>query len=237
MSTPQSDHWILNRSNSWLKNELEGPLYQHLGMTETLYEQWTNNKFTHIIGMDEVGLGSWAGPLTVAAVVAPICWTHKGLRDSKQVKPESKRAAVVGSMGGLRDVSFYIVRIQSVDLDYMGAASSLLSAYQALLTHARENYPYALPVLDGIARIPGFEHVALPKADSFVPQCMAASLVAKVDRDTEMINYAKTYPVYGFAGHKGYGTAEHQEALEKYGPCPLHRRSYRPIRHLIERST
>jgi ribonuclease HII len=190
-----------------------------------------------ILGIDEVGYGSWAGPLVVGACLAPVEWAHPALRDSKSVKTERGRANVLKQLKEAPGARYFLHATSSTAVDSIGVLKARIASFVYLSKRLMNIEPDTLVIIDGDIRAPGIEHVLLPKADTIVPQVMAAAMVAKVARDTEMMLYARTYPQYGFERHKGYHSEEHVVALEKYGPCPIHRRSYRPIRDLFESST
>lgn len=179
-----------------------------------------------IVGIDEVGRGSWAGPLCVAAVAWPDGARLKGLADSKLV-PRDKRAGLVAKIKRKAlGVGIGWVSPQQIDVIGMGPALKL-AAEQAL---AQINVEFDAIIIDGVIKL-----VAHPKArtqikaDNKVPAVMAASLVAKVARDTYMQALHSQYTQYNFASHVGYGTPGHKKALAQYGPCDLHRFSYAPL--------
>jgi len=176
------------------------------------------------VGADEVGYGSWAGPVLVCAAVVPIDWVPpKGLNDSKKVRP-TKREELFEFH---RDrVPYTCTMAPSSEIDRDGIISVLKRCYREALQTAIAKFPRALVVLDGEVRIPEVEHLNFPRADGLVPAVMVASVFAKVVRDRYMVEMAKRHPGYGFASHSGYGTPEHHAAIVKLGLCEIHRRSY-----------
>jgi ribonuclease HII len=189
------------------------------------------NDCTCIAGLDEAGRGAWAGPVVAAAVVLPLQNTDlekrlEGVRDSKKMTP-SQRSAWSES---IHEVSLCvgIGQTTSHELDGMGMiAATRLAMNRALVdldtvpNHLLIDY-LALPSV----HIP---QTVLKFGDSISLSIAAASVVAKVARDNIMIAMEETHPGYGFAAHKGYGTPQHQIALQALGPCPQHRRSFSPV--------
>ena len=186
-----------------------------------------------LLGIDEVGRGPWAGPLVVGACVLrePI----NGLNDSKKLtaKRREKLAAEIHEKAycGLGWVS-------ATELDQLGLSDSLRKACREAVKAVQAQKPeFNEIIIDGtinfLSDTPLGRYVAvLPKADALVPEVSAASIIAKAARDNYMIELAKKYPKYGFEKHVGYGTALHRAALEEYGPCEEHRKSFRPIAEL-----
>jgi ribonuclease HII len=195
--------------------------------------------FTCIAGLDEVGRGPLAGPVVAAAVVFPRGFNHPEINDSKlltarkreRLVPVIKEIAVAWGLG--------IVEVDEIDRINILQASLLA---MAKAYHALQRRPDCL-LLDGNQRIPAQffrdEHSAeekpprqktIIKGDQLCLSIAAASIVAKVARDQMMIELDREYPQYGFAGHKGYGSAAHLDALWRYGPSPIHRKSFRPVR-------
>ena len=180
----------------------------------------------HVAGVDEVGMAPLAGPVIAAAVVFPPGTRICGINDSKQLTPEERcelepeiRASAVAVGIGRAEVH----EIDSINI-YRAGLLALRRAVEALdpqpqhvLVDARK--------LDGI-RVP---QQPIIKGDAKSISIGAASIVAKVHRDRLMAHHEVEYPGYGFASHKGYPTAEHLEALERLGACPLHRRSFAPV--------
>ena len=189
---------------------------------------------TKIIGIDEVGLGAWAGPLVVCAYAAPSeKWTCPGLNDSKKLTRESRERVAKPLM---RDENSYaLVQVEAPDIDKYGIAKVLADAMVRALDNLVDKVgtPDRV-IIDGENKgILGAEYY--PKADGSYPCVMAASVIAKVYRDELMIKYALEYPVYGFERHVGYGTPMHSSALMSVGVCPLHRKSYEPIRTYMKK--
>lgn len=185
-----------------------------------------------IAGLDEAGRGAWAGPIVAAAVILPLASpglsdTLSGLRDSKQLTP-SKREQLFEIIGKIAlTIAVGVAPASMVDeLNVIGATRQAM--HQALADLSpKPDYllldHLALPDID-------LPQDPFPKADSISLTVAAASVIAKVTRDRLMVEFNQTYPFYTFDRHKGYGTKAHQAALAKYGPCPLHRMSYKPLK-------
>ncbi len=181
-----------------------------------------------ILGIDEVGRGPWAGPLVVGACVLGDVQIE-GLTDSKKLTPK-KREALAPVIREKAAVGLGWVSAE--ELDRIGLSQALCKAARAAVKQIK--VPFHEIVIDGTVNFlrdtPLAGHVqVLKKADLLVPEVSAASIVAKVARDEYMYKLADKYPGYGFEKHVGYGTAAHKAALEKLGPCPEHRKSFKPI--------
>ena len=179
----------------------------------------------HIVGIDEVGRGCWAGPLVAGAVLlkTPIA----GLKDSKKLS-KTKRAQLtqdIYSSGAAVGLGW----VTPKEVDELGLTQAVRVAMERSL--AKITVPYEQVIIDGNLNF--LEHVPLTecliKADDLVPAVSAASIVAKVARDTYMEGLATMYPGYGFESHVGYGTAQHRAALQNLGINEQHRQSYKPI--------
>ncbi|MDB5181590.1 MAG: putative Ribonuclease [Candidatus Saccharibacteria bacterium] len=182
------------------------------------------------VGIDEVGRGCWAGPLVAGAVIlyAPII----GLKDSKKLS--KKQREVLAEQIHQQALAVGLGWIWPEDIDKNGISISVKNAMQMALEQI--HIPYDEVIIDGninyLVEVPFTR--ALIKADDLVPAASAASIVAKVARDTYMATIATgEYPGYGFERHVGYGTAEHIRSLEQYGVTPIHRQSYKPIQKFV----
>jgi ribonuclease HII len=184
-----------------------------------------------IAGIDEAGRGAWAGPILAAAVVLPLergdlRQSLNGVRDSKKMTPAQRQQWYASLRQTCQSIG--VGRTTSRELDSMGmiAATRLamkraLSDLDVLPDHLLIDY-VTLPEV----HIP---QTVLKFGDSTSLSIAAASVIAKVTRDQTMITLDETYPGYGFASHKGYGTRQHKLALKVLGPCPAHRRSFSPV--------
>lgn len=173
-------------------------------------------------GMDEVGRGPLAGPVVAACVVLPKDPLIEGVNDSKKLSEKKRetlyeRIVSLGSFGvGVVDWSTIdeINILQATKLAFKAAYENMANRVEALIVDAVKG-------LD----VPA-EQLPLIHGDAVSYLVAAASIVAKVTRDRMMMEYDRLYPQYGFARNKGYGTAEHIEAIRKFGPCPIHRMSF-----------
>lgn len=182
-----------------------------------------------LAGVDEAGRGCWAGPVVAAAVILPDGWCPSGLDDSKRL-PASRREALALEIR-LHALAWAACAVGAriIERDNILAATM-----QAMARSVNRLDPVPdLVLVDGL-QTPDIPHEARPlvKGDATSAAVAAASILAKTLRDRVMTVWDRRYPEYGFAGHKGYGAAVHREALHKHGPCPLHRRTYRPIAEL-----
>jgi len=187
-----------------------------------------SSKAKYVIGVDEVGYGAWAGPITVAGAVFFKGWGHPDVKDSKALTAKQREMALNQVI--LPAVVWHMVsNASSESIDTCGVIDVLRNLTVKVLTACMGLYPDSIAILDGdwapvMPRI-----MAFPKADSLVPAVSAASIIAKVTRDRAMVELSKTYPGYFLQKNVGYGTPKHQEGLDKLGPCQIHRRSYRPV--------
>ena len=171
-----------------------------------------------LCGIDEAGRGPLAGSLVIAGVVLkkPI----EGLMDSKKLT-EKKREALYPIV--IENSAYHIVSFSAKEVDEMGISQCLQAGLQSIQEHLTE-VEY---LFDGNSTF-GVENIStMVKADTKVAEVSAASILAKVTHDREMIAMAKKYPQYGFEKHKGYGTKAHIEALLKYDRCEMHRKTFR----------
>lgn len=186
-----------------------------------------------IAGVDEAGRGPLAGPVVSAAVILDKGVTIAGLTDSKKLS-EAQREALSAE---IRDkaVAWSVGRAEVEEIDRINILQATLLAMQRAVAGLVPQPEYV--VVDG-NRCPVFHCAAeaIIKGDLLVPVISAASIIAKVARDHEMQQLDQQYPGYGFAGHKGYPTRAHIAALEQLGVSPIHRRSYGPVKKLLELS-
>ncbi len=180
-----------------------------------------------LAGADEVVRGPLAGPVVAAAVILPESPQIVGLRDSKII-PREQREALYCEIEGTALASAVAV----VEADVIDATNILAASLQAMRQAIRELNPLpGLVIVDGNQRPgSGIKEMAIVKGDSLSACIMAASIFAKVARDHIMQELHELYPVYGFDLHKGYSCRSHLEALRKYGPSPVHRMSFDPVR-------
>ena len=192
-----------------------------------------------VIGIDEVGLGAWAGPVVVGGVVLQKDWRHPLCRDSKSLSASQRvKALQVIQESWLAAI---VVGMEATDVDQIGVDKAVQQLTIQVATSLLHLYPKAIVVQDGSVPsfLPGEEThnvVWMPRADQQVAAVSAASILAKVMRDDDMDNYDEVFPGYAFKSNKGYHSADHVAGLEKRGPTPIHRFSYKPIRSYVVES-
>ncbi len=180
-----------------------------------------------LAGVDEVGRGPLAGPVIAAAVILDPSRPITGLRDSKKLT--AARRAELAEIIEAQALAVGVGRAEVAEIDLLNILrASLLAMERAVANLAVQ--PDVVYVDGNITPTLAMPAVAIVGGDDRVASISAASIVAKVIRDREMDRAAAHYPNYGFERHKGYATAAHLEALERFGPSPLHRTSFAPIR-------
>jgi ribonuclease HII len=186
-----------------------------------------------ICGIDEVGCGPLAGPVVAAAVVLPEDFRHKVLNDSKQLT-ELQRESLFQELTSNSGVQWAVTFIEVEEIDRINIRQA---AWRAMvLSRDQLNPAPDWTLVDGLrVSVLGIKQTAIVKGDAKSLSIAAASVIAKVLRDRKMVELDRTYPGYGFADHKGYSTRVHLEALSKLGPCPIHRRSFEPVRLALNR--
>jgi ribonuclease HII len=183
-----------------------------------------------IAGVDEVGRGCWAGPVVAAVVVLdkPI----PGLKDSKKLT--KKRREQLAVLIREQAASYAIGWADAATVDDVGLTAAVKLAMERAVDAL--SVPYEELIVDGnlnyLAKYPN--SIAIVKADDSVPAVSAASIIAKVARDAYMAEMALRHPAYGFDRHVGYGTAAHIAALAASGVSAIHRKSFKPVRALLE---
>ncbi len=187
--------------------------------------------FSLICGMDEVGRGPLAGPVVAACVILPIEFDCAGIDDSKKLTEKQREAQFdrLQSSGARIGIGM----VDSVQIDRENILQATYSAMRLALRSLSSDIDILL--IDGlpIKNLSEHKQEAIVKGDSLSASIAAASIIAKVTRDRMMVEYHAQWPVYGFDGHKGYSAASHLEALRQNGPCPIHRRSFAPVRDCL----
>ncbi|RHM62558.1 ribonuclease HII [Coprobacillus sp. AF33-1AC] len=201
-------------------------MIDHLKFENEYYQQG----YQYIIGLDEAGRGPMAGELVVAGVIFPKGYYDERINDSKQLS-EKKRSLLYDEI--IKNALAYHIEIISVeDVDelnvYRASQLGMEKCVEALKRDGLFALTDAMPLHD-------IEHLAIIKGDALSMSIGAASILAKVTRDRLMIAHSKTYPQYGFEKHKGYVTKYHKEALAQYGPCPIHRKSFKPVQAVLQK--
>ena len=179
-----------------------------------------------VAGVDEAGRGPLAGPVIAAAVVLNQSAEFKGLNDSKLLSAR-KRETLSKSIQ--ESCQWAIGRAEHNEIDELNILQASLRAMQRAV-QALTEAPETVLVDGPVCPILDCRSIAIVKGDQRIPCISAASIVAKVARDREMLVLSERYPAYGFERNKGYPTREHLRALDKHGPSPVHRMSYAPVR-------
>ncbi|MDR1696227.1 MAG: ribonuclease HII [Endomicrobium sp.] len=191
-------------------------------------KNYCDKGFKLLAGIDEAGRGPLAGPVTAAAVILPQDINIPYLNDSKQLTEKK------------REILFDIIKEKALAYAVSSADNAVIdeiNILQATFTAMRNsvsglNVKPELCLVDGNHKIPDlpFEQEAVIDGDAKSAAIAAASILAKVTRDRMMLEYSKQYPLYKFEKHKGYGTKVHIEALKVYGACPIHRKTFAPVK-------
>jgi len=185
-----------------------------------------------VAGVDEAGRGPLAGPVAAAAVILPKDADIPHLNDSKQLTP--KRRDELFEIIKQKALAYSISTVDNNKIDEINILQATFIAMGNSVSGLKLRPDLCL--IDGNHKVPklAFDQQAIVDGDAKSAAIAAASILAKVTRDRLMLEYAKQYPVYGFEKHKGYGTKMHMEALKKYGACPIHRRSFAPVREVTD---
>ncbi len=193
-------------------------------MEYNLFDDSFNNSI--ICGTDEAGRGPLAGPVVVSSVILPPSFPFSILNDSKKMS-EKKR---IDAEKIIKEKAlFYSIKvIENTTIDRINILNASLLGMKESSEDIYRKYHFDILLCDG-NKTPSvsFPSYAIIKGDSKIPQIMAASILAKNERDRIMTEYSTIYPQYGFDKHKGYPTKEHYLSIKKYGPCPIHRLSFK----------
>jgi ribonuclease HII len=210
-------------------------------MAATFYDRfefervlWQQN-LTRVAGVDEAGRGPLAGPVVAAAAILPSKWAESGLpreldglNDSKQLT-ELQREKFFAFITACSEIEFAIAGVDAAVIDKINILQATHRAMNAALAKLNPQPQHVL--VDGrpvkTMRVP---QTAIIKGDARSYSIAAASVLAKVTRDRLMLEFDRQFPEYGFAGHKGYGTARHLAAIAAHGPCPIHRKTFAPLK-------
>lgn len=197
---------------------------------------WTRG-FLNVAGLDEAGRGPWAGPVTAGAVIIRNDSQIVGIvTDSKKMSPKKRDEAYdlikqTASGWGIGEVS-------AADIDQLGIQKAVQLAMTLALKQAEQMVGAVADylIIDGknVITIAQYQMEKMNKGDLKHYSIAAASVLAKVYRDRLMQEYSSKYPEYGFESHKGYGTAFHSMALAQFGPCDIHRKSYKPVAAMLK---
>ncbi len=184
-----------------------------------------------LAGTDEAGRGPLAGNVVAAAVILNPAETIDGLDDSKKLT-EKKRLLLAAEIKQ-KALAWSVVSVSPQQIDEMNILQASLFAMRTAAENLKVRPDHVF--VDGNKTLPDCfcDNTAIIKGDSRVAEISAASILAKVERDGQMLELHKQYPEYGFDRHKGYPTKLHREVLHEIGPCPEHRRSYAPVRDVM----
>jgi len=212
--------------------------YLHMVYPDTkLEEKLWNDGYDIVVGIDEVGRGPLAGPVAAGAVAfSKDCKVVEGVRDSKTLSAKQRNELydlIKGSVKG-----YGVGMVNEREIDDIGIQMAVLKA----MTLALENVEKMIKckasylLIDGtnVKLLGEYPTMKMSKGDLHHYSISAASILAKVDRDNLMIEYAKEYPEYGFNTNMGYGTKEHLDALKEFGICDIHRRSFKPVAKYVK---
>ncbi|MBI5026422.1 MAG: ribonuclease HII [Nitrospirae bacterium] len=203
------------------------PLGQKKGINSIFsYDEEIRKNYPLIAGLDEAGRGPLAGPVVAAAVILPGKLAIDGLRDSKKVLEDERERLFWDILCGSLDIGVGIVESDIID------GTNILRATKLAMEMAIKelNRKPDILLIDAVR----LQDVSIPqksiiKGESVSASIAAASIIAKVVRDSLMRAYHEKYPLYNFMEHKGYSTRQHIECLRLHGPCPIHRKSFRKV--------
>lgn len=198
----------------------------------------------YFIGIDEAGRGPWAGRLYTALVVLDVAGAEKlskiGVTDSKKLSTKKREEL----FRNIKETALFynINKVEVEEIDRIGIYKSTIKSIEDNLNFIPKKFiKNSIVRIDGVFPVfrikQGIEYNCIKKGDLLHVEISAASIMAKVLRDEEMIKLHSKFPNYGFNQHMGYGTKAHMKAVTKYGPCEIHRKSFRPIKVFYEQNT
>ena len=186
--------------------------------------------FSRIAGIDEAGRGPLAGPVVSAAVILPVSFSDSEISDSKKLTPKKRERLYETIYTHALSVGIGIV--DAAEIDRINILQASLLSMSIAVKNLLPQPDYLL--IDGTFRImSSLPQETVIHGDALSLSVAAASIVAKVSRDRLMERYDEEYPQFGFSGHKGYPTRAHREAIQKFGVCPIHRRSFRGVKEYL----
>ncbi|MBI5544895.1 MAG: ribonuclease HII [Deltaproteobacteria bacterium] len=209
------------------KHRAEGQRLRHLLRFET--ELWERG-LLHIAGVDEAGAGPLAGPVVAAACVLPKDFRPIGVDDSKKLDAQQRAELEVEIQKGA--LAWAVMRAEVEEIDRLNIYRASLLAMRRAVEALPIKPDYLLVDARTVPEV-GIPQRGIIKGDSLSMSIAAASILAKTARDRLMDELSRAWPGYGFELHKGYGTPEHSEALRRLGACPIHRRSFAPVREVL----
>tara|TARA_R110002072_G_scaffold30092_2_gene94216 strand:+ start:504 stop:1094 length:591 start_codon:yes stop_codon:yes gene_type:complete len=188
------------------------------------------NRLEFVAGVDEVGRGPLAGAVVAAAVILDPKNIINGLKDSKKLS--HKKRMILSDEIKSKSLAWSLGRAEVEEIDEINILQASLLAMKRAV-EALEKEPEMVVVDGSFTPEVNYKTIAIVKGDSLIPAISAASIIAKVARDNEMVNFDEDYPGYGFSSHKGYPTKQHIEALARLGITKIHRRSFAPVAKYI----
>jgi ribonuclease HII len=194
-------------------------------------EELRSQGYTAIAGVDEAGRGPLAGPVVAAACVLPKGLMLEGMNDSKKLLP-SQRAALFERIKSLHEIDYGVGVIDALLIDQVNILQATFQAMLLAIHNLKRAPDYLLIDGNKMPRTP-LPGQALVKGDSRSQAIAAASNIAKETRDLLMRQYHEQWPQYNFLENKGYGTKEHLSAIHTYGPCPIHRMTFEPLKSMM----
>ncbi len=210
----------------------QGELFSAAPLDTLMFEKTAyRSGVTYVAGIDEAGRGPLAGPVTAAAVILPVGLLIKGVDDSKKLNPDKRERLFEIIMAHALSVGVGIM--SPAEIDRINILQATRRAMLAAVQQLSPQPDYLL--IDGISTIDSdVPQKTIIKGDSLSLSIAAASIIAKVTRDRLMIEMDSTYPGYGFAGHKGYGSAAHLDAIRRLGPSPIHRLTFGGVKEHVD---
>ena len=187
--------------------------------------------YKYICGCDEAGRGPLAGPVYAAACILDPSYTIEGLNDSKQLT-EKKRDKLFDEIKA-HALAYSIISIDNNTIDKINILEASRKGMEDAIKELSIKPDYILTDYMDLYHTK-IDYLKLAHGDALSASIAAASILAKVSRDRYMVDISKKYPEYGFDVHKGYGTKAHLDALKKYGASPLHRKSFKPVKEVLE---
>lgn len=211
---------------------LQGELFTSAPLDNLMYEKNAfKSGYAFIAGIDEAGRGPLAGPVVAAAVILPAGVTIAGVDDSKKLSPDKRE--ILFDIIMTHALSVGVGLMSPADIDKINILQATRRAMLAAVHNLSQPPDYLL--IDGISTIEStIPQKTIKKGDSLSLSIAAASIIAKVTRDRIMVEMAGKYPGYGFAGHKGYGSAAHMDAIKRLGPSPIHRMTFGGVKEYIQ---
>jgi len=211
----------------------QGELFSAVSLDTLKFERTAHSSgFSFVAGIDEAGRGPLAGPVMAAAVIMPAGLSITGVDDSKKLSPDKREKLFEIIMAQALSVGVGIM--SPADIDRINILQATRRAMLAAVQQLSPQPDYLL--IDGISTIDSsIPQKTIKKGDSLSLSIAAASIIAKVTRDRLMIKMDSVYPGYGFAGHKGYGSAAHLDAIKRLGPSPIHRLTFGGVKEHVDR--